>query len=64
VRIVFKKRLDNFHPSHTIELRISGWRERALELCGSKNVKVTITKSLRKGDNLTEYKATGIDSLS
>ena len=43
-------------PNHIIELRIGGWIERALELCGCKNVKVKITKSLTKGDNLTEYK--------
>jgi len=43
-------------PNHMIEFRIGGWIERALELCGCKNVKVEITKSLTKGDNLTEYK--------
>jgi len=43
-------------PRYIIELRIGGWLERALEQCGCKNVKLEITKSLTKGDNLTEYK--------
>jgi len=44
-------------PNHMIELRIGGWVERALELCGCNNTKVKITKSLVNGDDLTEFKA-------
>ena len=44
-------------PNHLIELRIGGWIERALELCGCNNTKVEITKSLVNGDDLTEFKA-------
>ena len=38
----------------TIERRIAGWIERALEISGCKNIKVTIQKSLAKGDSVTE----------
>lgn len=37
-----------------VECRIAGWCVRALELCGCKNVQYKITKSLTKGDILTE----------
>ena len=45
-------------PNHIVELRMGGWIERLLEQCGCKNLKLTITKSLTKGDKVTEYKAT------
>jgi hypothetical protein len=45
-------------PNHVVEMRIGGWIERTLELCRCKNLKLTITKSLMKGDKVTEYKAT------
>jgi hypothetical protein len=38
-----------------IELRIGGWIERALEICGCKNVKIDIPKSLTIGNPLTEF---------
>ncbi|MGE0090761.1 MAG: hypothetical protein AB7S50_14910 [Bacteroidales bacterium] len=41
-------------PESVIEYRIAGWCERALEYTNCKNVKARITKSLAKGDNLTE----------
>ncbi len=41
-------------PEEIIEYRIAGWCERALEFTNCKNVKANITKSLTKGDNLTE----------
>lgn len=41
-------------PEVVIEHRIAGWCERALEFTNCKNVKANITKSLAKGDNLTE----------
>lgn len=44
-------------PNNLMEQRIGGWIEKALELCGCKNLNITITKSLAKGDKLTEYKA-------
>lgn len=42
-------------PDEIIEHRIGGWMERALEICGCKGIKVDITKSLAKGDPVTEY---------
>jgi hypothetical protein len=41
-------------PEEIIEYRIAGWCERALEFTNCKNVKANITKSLAKGDDLTE----------
>lgn len=41
-------------PEEVIEHRIAGWCERALEFTNCKNVKANITKSLAKGDSLTE----------
>lgn len=41
-------------PEKVIEYRIAGWCEKALEFTNCKNVKANITKSLAKGDNLTE----------
>jgi hypothetical protein len=37
-----------------VEYRIAGWCYRALELCGCKGVKYNITRSLTKGDLLSE----------
>jgi len=42
-------------PHELIDLRICGWIERALEISGCRNVKIDITKSLAKGDKLTEF---------
>ncbi len=42
-------------PNRLIELRIGGWIERALEISGCKDLKVEITKSLTKGDPVTEF---------
>lgn len=42
-------------PDEIIEQRIGGWMERALEICGCNGIKVDITKSLAKGDPVTEY---------
>jgi hypothetical protein len=44
-----------YPPSEVIEYRIAGWMEKALELSGCKNLKVEITRSLAKGDSLTEF---------
>ena len=41
-------------PEEVIEYRIAGWCEKALEFTNCKNVKANITRSLAKGDNLTE----------
>lgn len=38
-----------------LELRIAGWMERALEICGCKNIKLNITRSLTKGEPVTEF---------
>ncbi|MCK5469337.1 MAG: hypothetical protein KAI99_12525, partial [Cyclobacteriaceae bacterium] len=40
-------------PSEIAENRIAGWIEKALEICGEKNISVDITKSLTKGDDKT-----------
>ncbi|MBT4484539.1 MAG: hypothetical protein HOC71_12780 [Candidatus Latescibacteria bacterium] len=40
----------------TIEYRIGGWMERATEICGCRNVTVTINSSLTENDPYTEYK--------
>jgi hypothetical protein len=45
-------------PNRFIELRIGGWAERALEMCGGKDIRVTMPKSLVKGDQVTEYSIT------
>ena len=37
--------------SDLVEYRISGWIEKALEICGCKNLSVQIMKSLARGDN-------------
>lgn len=37
-----------------VELRICGWIEKALEISGAKDVTVELTKSLPKGDSVTE----------
>lgn len=42
-------------PSEITESRIAGWMEKALEICGVKNITIDITKSLVKGDDMTVY---------
>jgi hypothetical protein len=42
-------------PNEIVECRIAGWMERALEISGCKNVKVTITQSLTKGNSVSEF---------
>ncbi len=44
--------------SEIMEWRVGGWMEKALEICGCKNLKVDITKSMARGDKLIEYKIT------
>jgi hypothetical protein len=41
-------------PSHLIESRVAGWIEKAMEIHGFGYVVVNITKSLARGDSLTE----------
>lgn len=38
-----------------VEYNIAGWIERALEISGCENLKIDITKSLAKGNNITEF---------
>jgi hypothetical protein len=45
-------------PYEIIEAGIGGWVEGALQLMGCKNISVKITKSMAKGDNVTEFVAT------
>lgn len=48
-------RITNFaEMDEVVEKRIAGWIDRGLELTGVKNKKVTITKTLTKGDPYTE----------
>lgn len=42
-------------PNFIIENRIAGWIERALEITKCKDLKISITKSMSKGDTCTEY---------
>jgi hypothetical protein len=37
------------------ESRIAGWMEKALDICGVKNITIEKTKSLAKGDDMTAY---------
>lgn len=41
-----------------IEYRIAGWIEKALEISGSKDIKVEISKSVAQGDAITEFNIT------
>jgi hypothetical protein len=42
-------------PYAEIEWRIAGWMEEALTMCGCKNIRMAITRSMIKGDRITEY---------
>lgn len=42
-------------PSLVAENRIAGWIEKALEICGVKNISIEVTDSLLKGDDKTMY---------
>jgi hypothetical protein len=42
-------------PSEIAEYRIAGWMERALEICGVKNITIEITESLVSGSDRTAY---------
>jgi hypothetical protein len=42
-------------PSIYLDYRIGGWIEKALEISGCEGLSVKITKSLAKGDSVTEY---------
>jgi hypothetical protein len=42
-------------PSDVLEWRIAGWCEKALEICGCKNLKVDMPKSLFRKDAYTEF---------
>ncbi len=41
--------------SDVIENRVAGWMEKALEICGCRNVNVAFVKSLMHGDDRTQY---------
>ena len=43
-------------PHPVIESRIAGWIERAMEIHGVSSVTVDFTKSLTRGDKVTEIK--------
>ena len=42
-------------PTLVTENRISGWIEKALEICGVKNISIEVTESLLKGNDKTVY---------
>jgi len=42
-------------PTEIAEYRIAGWMEKALEICGVKNITIDINQSLTKGDDKTVY---------
>jgi hypothetical protein len=45
-----------FPEPHVLQdIRIAGWIERGLELCGCRGIRVDMTKSMGKGDPVTEY---------
>lgn len=41
-------------PNEYLEYRIAGWMEKALEICGCKELSLRISKSIAKGDDLFE----------
>jgi hypothetical protein len=41
--------------SDVIEARVGGWIEKALEICGCKNINVAFTKSLLRGDDCSQF---------
>lgn len=50
-------RITEFGAPHvTIEKRIGGWIEKALEITRCKDIEVKIPKSMAKGDPVIEYK--------
>jgi len=44
-------------PDRLIEARIGGWVERALEICGCRNLEITTPRSMTAGESVTEIKA-------
>lgn len=42
-------------PTEVAENRIAGWMEKALEICGVKNITIEVTNSLLNGDDKTVY---------
>lgn len=42
-------------PNRLVEFRIGGWMERAIEVSGKTVTKAKITRSLTRGDPVTEY---------
>lgn len=52
----FSVRIIKFEKySDVVEMRIGGWIEKALEICGCKNIKIEIPKSFLKKDDHTQY---------
>jgi hypothetical protein len=43
--------------SEIVEHRIAGWMEKALEICGCRDITIDVSKSQAKGDELTQYVA-------
>lgn len=41
--------------SEVVELRIAGWIQQALQICGCKDVEVRFVQSFSHGDDITEY---------
>ena len=52
-------RLINFvPPSEIMELRTIGWITRAMEICGCKDFRLNVDKSMAKGEDFCEFSAT------
>ena len=45
-------------PHLIIDYRIQGWMEKALEVSGCSDIRIEITKSMARGDELTEFVGT------
>jgi hypothetical protein len=41
--------------SEVIESRVAGWIEKALEICGCKNINVAFLQSMAHGEGRTRY---------
>ncbi|HBH22064.1 MAG TPA: hypothetical protein DDY13_01440 [Cytophagales bacterium] len=44
------------YPNEVLEWRIQGWMQKALEICGCKNLDIKITKSMARKDAITAFK--------
>lgn len=50
--------VDFAEMAEVVEKRITGWMDKAMEVTGAKNGRIVTTKSLTKGDPITEFDIT------